>query len=237
MNQIVRKATASRNVIFQGSLYYYQNVIPSIKQYLGDPQIIIILRNPVERAFAAFAELTMEGREFLSFEDALRQEPKRIAEGWRPTWFYQDAGFYSHQVKAYFDHFSTVKVCLFDDLKQDPGALVQNLYRFLDVDASFKPDMTTNYNFSGIPRSKVFKGLLRRKPPLQSIVSFLGKMIFTEDGWASLREKLKAKLLANTTIKPETRRNLKNIYQDDIVKLQILISRDLTHWLSDPPTE
>jgi hypothetical protein len=216
------------------NLYYYRKTIPLIKQCLGDPKIIIILRNPAERAFAAYAELALEGREFLPFEEALRQEPKRIAEGWRPTWYYQDLGFYVHQVKAYFDDFSAVKVCLFDDLKQEPGALIQDLYRFLEVDTAFRPDMTANYNISGVPRSKLFKRLFSRKPPLQSIVSFLGKTIFTEDGWDSLREKLKAKLLAKTTIKPETKRDLENLYRNDIAKLQILINRDLTHWLNDP---
>jgi len=216
------------------NLYYYQKVIPSIKKYLGDPKIIIILRHPVERAFSAYAMLTMQGREFLPFEEALRQEPKRIAEGWRSTWYYQDVGFYAHQVKAYLDNFSAVKVCLFDDLKREPATLMQNLFKFLEVDAAFRPDFTVNYNISGVPRLKLFKSLFRRNPPLRGIVSFLGKTIFTEDGWASVREKLKAKLLVKTTIKPETKRDLENLYRDEIAKLQILIGRDLTHWINAP---
>jgi hypothetical protein len=217
------------------NLYYYRKTIPLIKQYLGNPKIIIILRNPVERAFSAFAELTLENREFFSFEEALRQEPNRIAEGWRPTWYYQDLGFYSHQIKAYFDHFSTVKICLFDDLQQAPGPMIQDLYRFLEVDASFCPDMTTDYNISGEPRFKLIGCLYSRKPPLQNIVRYLGKMIFTEDGWASLREKMKGKLLTRTTIRPETKRHLENLYRDDIARVQTLIGRDLSHWLPDSP--
>ena len=219
------------------NLYYYGKTIPLIRQYLGDPRIIIILRNPVERAFAAPAELTLEGREFLPFEEALQQEVKRITEGWRSTWYYQDLGFYAHQVKAYVDHFSRVKVCLSDDLKCQPVSLIQDLYRFLKVDATFIPDMTTDYNISGVPKSKLIKSMFSRKPPLQRVVSFLGKKIFTEDGWTSLREKLKSKLLSKTNImKPETRSKLENLYRDDISRLQILIARDLTHWLNDPAT-
>ena len=216
------------------NLYYYQKVIPAIKQYLGDPKIIIILRNPFERAFSTHTALTMQDREFLPFEEALQQEPKRMEEGWRSTWYYKDLGFYAQQVKAYFDHFSAVKVCLYDDLKRDPGSLIQGLYRFLEVDDAFRPDMSADYNISGVPRSKLFKSLFRRKPPLQSMVRFIGKTIFTDDGWASVREKLKAKLLAKPTIKPQTKHALENIYRDDIAKLQSLIGRDLTHWLKDP---
>ena len=219
------------------NLYYYQKTIPLIKQYINDPTIIIILRNPVERAFAAYAELTLEGRESLSFEEALRQESRRIADSWRPTWYYQDLGFYTHQVKTYVDHFSRVKVCLFDDLKRHPVSLIQDLYRFLEVDATFIPDMTTDYTISGVPRSKLLKSMFSRKPPLQGVVSFLGKKIFTEDGWVRVREKLKSRLLSKQNImKPETRRTLENLYRDDILKLQKLINRDLTHWMNDPET-
>jgi len=216
------------------NLSYYRKTIPLIKQYLGDPKIIIILRNPVERAFAAYAELTLEGREFLPLEEALGQEPKRIAQGWRPTWYYQDLGFFTHQVKAYFNNFSAVKVCLFDDLKREPATLIQDLFRFLEVNTAFRPDMTADFNFSGVPRFKLLKSLFSRKPPLKRIVSFIGKTIFTEDGWTGLREKLKAKLLAKTTMKPETKHDLENLYRDDIAKLQILIGRDLTHWMNAP---
>ena len=213
------------------NLYYYRETIPLIKQHLRDPKIIIILRNPVERAFAAHAKLTLEGREFLPFEEALQQETKRITEGWRPTWYYQNLGFYAHQVKAYFDHFSSVKVCLFDDLEKDPASLMQDLFKFLEVDAGFRPDMTAEFNISGVPRSSLLQSLFSRKPPLQRIIRFLGEMIFTVDGWAGVREKLKSRLLSQDVMKPETKRDLESAYREDIAKLQVLIDRNLSHWL------
>lgn len=228
--------TAGKKAIGEAShtnLYYHQKAIPLITQYLGDPKIIIILRNPVERAFSAYMNRILQNREFLPLEEALRQEPKRIAEGWRSTWFYQDGGFYTQQVKAYFDHFSAVKICLFDDLKRDPESLMQDLYRFLEVDAAFRPDVTANHNISGVPRLRLFNRLFRQKPPLQRLVRIIGETIFTDDGWASLRERLKAKLLVKPTIKPGTKHSLENLYRDDIAKLQTLIGRDLTHWLKD----
>ncbi|HPG00808.1 MAG TPA: sulfotransferase [Kiritimatiellia bacterium] len=216
------------------NLYYHQKTIPLIKQYLGDPKIVIILRNPVERAFSTHTALTLQGREFLPFEEALREEPKRIKEGWRSTWAYQTLGFYTHQVKAFLDHFSAVKVCLFDDLKREPVSLIQDIYRFLGVDPSFTPDTTANFNLSGVPRHRIFKSLFRRQPtPLQRVARHVGRAIFTEDGWASVRERLKAKLLVKSTMKPETRRHLQDVYRDDIAALQKLIGRDLSTWLAD----
>lgn len=214
------------------NLYYHDKTIPLIRKYLGDPTIIIILRNPVERAFSCHTALTLQGREFLSFEDALREEPRRLAEGWRSTWFYQDLGFYVRQVRAYCDQFSRVKVCLFDDLQRAPIALVQDVYRLLGVDAGFQPDVAASYNLSGVPRLRVFKSWFRRKPTrLQKVARHLGTRIFTADGWASVRERLKAKVLVRASMKPETRRRLEDLYRSEILELQGLLGRDLSHWL------
>ena len=51
----------------------------------------------------------------------------------------------------------------------------------------------------------------------------------------NLREKIIAiasqKLLKKPQMKPEIREYLKELYQEDVLKLQGLIKRDLTHWL------
>jgi hypothetical protein len=38
-------------------LYYGRQAIPHIRQHLGDPRIIILLRNPIERAFSCWRHL------------------------------------------------------------------------------------------------------------------------------------------------------------------------------------
>lgn len=60
-----------------GYLYYCELVAPSIKRISPEAKIIIVLRNPVERAFSAYCYLFREGRETLSFEEALKIEEER----------------------------------------------------------------------------------------------------------------------------------------------------------------
>ena len=60
------------------TLYFYKGTIPVIKKYLGDPKIVIMLRNPVKRAFSAYQHLVRDLREDLSFEEGLEREPERI---------------------------------------------------------------------------------------------------------------------------------------------------------------
>jgi hypothetical protein len=220
-----------------GILYYYHEAIPQIKRLLGEPKIVIILRNPVERAFSAYTGFVRDHREFLSFEDALRQEEQRMKDGWECHWFYKQAGLYYHQVKGYLENFRHVKIYLFDDLKHDALALVQDLYEFLGVDATFIPDTDFTYNVSGVPRIRVLNKLFAKntRSPVQRFIGGAGRWLLTEAGWAKWRETIRAKLLVKTGMQPETRRYLESVYAEDILKLQALLHRDLSHWLPKSP--
>jgi Sulfotransferase family len=214
------------------NLYHAEKVIPHLWKHLGNPKILISLRNPVDRAFSAYTFLISENREFLSFEEGLAQEEKRKRDGWRHIWFYRDAGFYYRGVKAYLDALSEVKVCLFDDLQRDPFSLVQDIYRFLGVDPSFVPDVRARYKTSGIPRSQRINRLFEEPTRLRSLVRGVGKLLLKEDGWIKWRDRFKARSYGRAEMKPETRRYLEGVYRDDILKLQDLIGRDLSSWLS-----
>jgi hypothetical protein len=228
------KKAGNRKAIGEASsenLYHSEKVIPYIQKYLGNPKIIISLRNPVERAFSAYTYLISQNREFLSFEEGLEQEEKRRRDGWRHIWFYQDAGFYFRGVKAYLENFSEVKVCLLDDLKKGPVSLVQDVYRFLGVDPSFVPNVTVRYKTSGIPRSKKINRLFEEPTRLRKIVRGVGRFLLTEDRWIQWRDTLKNKSYAKAEMKAETRKSLENAYREDLLKLQDLIHRDLSRWL------
>ena len=59
-------------------LYLYSKTIPTIKNYLGDVKIVIILRNPADRAFSAYKHNFLINRtETKSFEKCLELEEKR----------------------------------------------------------------------------------------------------------------------------------------------------------------
>ena len=212
-------------------LYYYERAIPQITQFLGNVKIIIILRNPIDRAFSAYTHLLRDQFETLPFETCLRLEEKRIKENWSILNFYKDVGFYYKQVKTYKETFTDVMVSLFDDLKEAPLSLAKDIYGFLGVNTSIVPDTMTRYNVSGIPRSKMLNDFFVKPSKLQSITRAVGKFVLKEDRWIKLRETLRPKLLIKGRMKPETRLYLESIYREDISKLQDLINRDLSHWL------
>ncbi|RJP68701.1 MAG: sulfotransferase [Candidatus Abyssobacteria bacterium SURF_17] len=226
--------SCGRPVIGEAStdyLYYHAEAIPKMKRYLGNPKIIIMLRNPVERAYSAYMHLVRDNREFLPFEEALTSEGSRMKEGWSSSWYYTAKGYYCDQVRAYLEHFAEVKVCLFDDLQKNPVVLAQEVYDFLGVDATFVPSIGTKYNVSGVPRFKRINAFFIEPSWLQSLTKGIGKFILKEEGWVKLRDTTRAKILTKVEMTPETRQYLEGQYHDEIIRLQTLIRRDLTSWL------
>jgi len=212
-------------------LYYYKVAIELIKEYLGDIKIIISLRNPIDRAFSAYLHLRRENFENISFEEALKKENTRKGLNWVPIYYFTSIGFYYHQVKAYLDNFDQVKIVLFDDLKKDTLGLVKDIYKFLGVNPSFTPDVSVRYNVTGIPKNKFIHKFLKESNILKSIIKPVVKTIIPQGERRKIIEKIKMKNLQKPQMKPETRKYLKNLYREDILKLQDLIKRDLSSWL------
>lgn len=236
--QLFRKAK-DENAIGEASphyLYPYRSTIPTIKHYLGDVKIIIILRNPVDRAFSAYKHALLISnkrspfKEQLPFEKCLEiEEERRKNEVWPMMNFYKDLGFYYKQVKAYMENFRRAKVCLYDDLNNDACGLVKDIFAFLDVDSSFNPDVDIKHNES--PQEKMFlrEFILDYKHPLKKLFRpVLLKAIGMKKTERLVNFFKRGKQIE---MKPETRSYLIDLYSDDIFKLQDLIQRDLSGWL------
>lgn len=221
-------------IIGEGSvsyLYHYRDAIPLIRKYLGDPRILITLRNPADLAFAYYQHLKRQRREVLTFEAALEAEPQRIRNSWHYHWHYRQTGLFADQVAAYLNEFSRVKIALMEDLAGDPVAYMKDLFRFLGVDDSFEPDVSTRFNRGGVPRSRLLYRLVvggnqTRPREVQLLGRWLG-----EDRVLRWRERLRGRVLHRESLQPETRSALLLDYRDDILKLQDLLGRDLSVWL------
>lgn len=70
-----------RKVTGEASPYYVFHPLAArrIAEDLPDARVIVLLRDPVERAFSAHKQETWRGFETLPFEDALDAEPARLA--------------------------------------------------------------------------------------------------------------------------------------------------------------
>jgi len=220
------------------NLYFYRKVIPLIKRYLGDIRILIVLRNPVERAFSAYKNLLRDSRETLSFEDALEREGVRRRKGYEYLWRYLDVGLYYHQVKAYLESFSRVKVLILEQFENGSFDILRHIFAFLEVDASFRPRRSNHLNLSGKPRlpwvqrpfnPTGFKGKAYKQLAMNG---------FDVDKLMRWVEPVRSANIAPITMNPQTRQRLYEKYEVDMKNLSDLLQTDLTGWFqsNDPAT-
>ncbi len=208
-------------------LYLYKETIENIKKYhpkWKELEIIIIIRNPVERAFSHYLNDIASGSFNLSFEEFIEKwNSKRVLKFHN----YIDYGFYYDQIKSYKDNFEQVKILLFDDLRERAVPIIKDLFNFLGVDTSFDTDTSLDYNVSVGSKNK-FLNYLIYKP---NIFKSTAKTLLNEEVRTKLKNKIIRKFTNRPQIESSSREFLREIYKEDILKLQNLISRDLTQWL------
>ena len=83
------------------SYLYWKPAIERIRDYNQSIKLVILLRNPIDRAFAHWNMQRFKNREPLDFLEAVKEEPRRIApplsiESRR--FAYVDRGFYLRQL-------------------------------------------------------------------------------------------------------------------------------------------
>ena len=118
------------------SYMYYEPAAERIWKYNSEIKLLILLRNPVERAFAHWNMQRFRGREPLDFFDAVREEQTRIA-GAPPTqarrFAYVDRGFYGRQLARLFKFFprEQLKAVKFEEFKEHQRKTLAAIFSFL----------------------------------------------------------------------------------------------------------
>jgi len=203
----------------------------AIAHRVPDARIVAILRHPAERAFSAFQHLLREGYEPLpSFEEALDAEPQRAADGWYAQYHYMGRGLYGRHLQRYFDRFNParIRIYLYEDFVEKPRWLLADLFGFLGVNTGFRPDISARHNVSGRARSARLQRWLTRPHPLKEAL----KTWIPEHWGHRAISWVQPFNVVRAELNPGTRRRLIDVYRDDIESLQVLIGRDLSHWLA-----
>lgn len=202
----------------------------ALARTVRDAKLVAVLRDPAERAYSSFLYHTRDGFEpAATFEEALRDEPERLAAGWYPGWAYRGQGFYFRHLSRFLEVFprEQLRVYTYEELDRRPLELLRDLFGFLDVDTAFVPDVSIRWNPSGRPRSPRMQRLLTRPHPLKEAV----KRIVPERIGHRAIERVQRRNLVRPELAPETRADLVAGYADDIRRLEELIDRDLSAWL------
>lgn len=226
--QLFRFADPKKKTGEASPAYLYSKVAAAaIYAYNPKAKIIIILRDPVQRAFSHYLMDRKLAFTTSTFEEALEEDKAHQPKSWGSTSLYLELGAYYEQVKRYYSIFPPEQIFLIlsTELRQQTSKTIKNLYRFLEVDENFTPSTSEQHNAAVVPRNAlVFKLLrfstlrvkIRRMLKNGKIKNWLRKIAFTPPESTRPDEK--------TILK------LRDFYREDINKLSQLTGKDLSSW-------
>jgi len=120
-------------------IYMYWHDAPRrIWEYNPEMRIIVLLRNPVERAYSHWNMERARGAESLSFPEAIRRERERCRESLplqHRVYSYIDRGFYAEQLRRLWCFFPERQVLAIksEDLQHSPRLALRRIWRFLGL--------------------------------------------------------------------------------------------------------
>lgn len=241
LNQIYRKEYKGEKILIHGSVNYmfFEYAIKRIYEFDKEVKLIVSLRNPIERAISAFEYQKKTNRESnTSFYQALREESQRMSGSFldQSDLTYYSHGLYFQQLAMVFRYFpkNQVKVVFYEDISESPATVVREIYRFLQIEDSYTPVYNT-MNRTGIVRNRLLHEILYSKNPIKKgVVKYLINPIFPLDRRLKLKSRINEfntkKKKRNLDNYAEEREYLRDLFNDDITKLEELLKVDLSHW-------
>ena len=205
------------------SYLFYPNVANRIFDYNPRSKIIIILRDPVERAFSHYSMDLRLGHVKQSLDELFD-----LGLNNKDNLFFQQyilLGQYYEQVNRYIEVFGRENICVkfYDELKLDASSFYSDILKFLQQENDHNIDFNQPFNKSKLPSNKFIKWLyswpIIRKISLiflpLSVIEFININFFKEN---------------NNIITNDLKSKLHSFFLEDIEKLEKLLSKDLNSW-------
>jgi hypothetical protein len=107
-----------------------------IAEELPDAKLIVIVRDPIDRAYSNWMHLWVEGLESIpDFVEAWHAEDHRVAAGWAPFWHYRRLGAYGEQLADLFRLVARERVFVlrYWQLVSHPDKTLKRVARFLGI--------------------------------------------------------------------------------------------------------
>ena len=225
---------------------YFRNVEEAadrMQRLYGEapPRFLLLLRDPVERAYSHYLHNVSEGREPLSFEEALEAEqadPASKREAWKG--YFAD-GVYADPLEQWFARVSRDRFLILrsEALAHAPDASLQEIFRFLGVDPTVEVDTDAYLNQTGEEQSRALGKLLSVFP---SRLRSATRRWIPESIRLPVEQFIRRRSIGDAsdrpTLDPALERALRIRFAPHVRRLADLLDRDFSAWLpsSDAPT-
>lgn len=200
---------------------YSPLAVDRIARHLPKARLIVILRNPADRAYSQYGLLVSQGMKAAPFEAVIEAHPDL---------YYR--GLYASQLSRFTSAFprEQLLILIFEELMKEPLAGLAELCRFLEIDerglsaegVSQPVGRSRSSRFAWLRRAAHHTSKRLRDADLDWLVNAAKN--------TPTRRMLDGGRQALPPLLPDTRHALLRGYEDDIRRLERLLDRSLDIW-------
>ena len=206
-----------------------------IRAVVPDAKLILLLRDPVDRAHSNWTHLWNAGLEpEADFLTACRAEEERKAAGWAHFWHYLSQGLYGRQVQHLFSLFPREQVLLlrYRELKDAPDATLDRVCTFLGVRAGVLREIPRENVNRHVVEDTAVNGALRALLRAGGQFGHRFPVPLRLAARGPLLTVLHRKKGSRRVTTPQERAALLPFFTDDIALLQDVTGEHYDDWLS-----
>lgn len=206
----------------------YTSVLEKISKDLNNPKVIVLLRDPIKRAYSNYLHLVRAHREKLEFFEALKEEPNRKELNYSDFWYYSFNSLYSEKLKKVKNVFSDVLVITQEELSVDTATTIKKVFRFLEVDEDYIPsNLDKRYNPGGTYKSNTVTKLIFKENSVKTAI----KKVFPVPVWMKhIKQNVIEKYKTDTPeIDEKVENYLLNVFKEDVQNVKKL-GIDVSLW-------
>jgi hypothetical protein len=198
----------------------------NIHAEIPDAKILLLLRNPADRAFSQYLHQVAVGGLRLTFRQQIQACLQNRSRRFSLQYPMLEFGLYHSQLTRFLEFFPSHNICihLYDEYCADPAATVASVFRFLGVDDAFTPDTSQRYLELSVPRLAGVSHSLRKLGIWQAVKRLTPTLLLPAARRLVFTPRCKL------VMEPQDRQYLMDYYAEDIGKLETLLNRDLSPW-------
>ena len=224
---------------FTPSYFFDKNAPKRIYESLGRKmKFLVILRNPVDRAYSHYLHSKRDYHENENFEEALELEVNRLKKYKDQSDYlsylrhsYVHQGLYAQMLERYLQYFSLdnfLFVHFEDELLQERDLTIKRILDFLEVDNSVLLNTDIRSNPSSKEKSKMLKKLMKKRGWWRKVIKFMVPSMQLRQIIKNRIQRINITEFKAEQLSSEVRSNLlEKYFRKDISNLERIINKKM----------